>query len=178
MPLIDANTINAALANTWSSKPSSKAKAYIGKFFNTQLRDSVILAKVAGNHGTYTVSLALEGNRLEAHCSCYKGGYCHHSEALAHTYVMNAKDFKIVKSKTLKQVKTLDDLNGYLKGVTLENLIQQLKSKGITQKDFAESVGMSTRHLSAVKSSELKNRYFHELGATKLACLWVIEHLA
>ena len=46
---------------------------------------------------------------------------------------------------------------------------------GITQKAFCESIGMSTRHLAAVKSSELRNRYYHELGAMKLACLWVLE---
>ncbi len=43
---------------------------------------------------------------------------------------------------------------------------------------FAESIKMNTRHLSAIKSSELRNRYFNELGATKLACLWVLEHCA
>jgi hypothetical protein len=42
---------------------------------------------------------------------------------------------------------------------------------------FAESIGMATRHLSAIKASELRHRYFHELGATKLACLWILEHL-
>src|SRR5215468_6365604 len=36
---------------------------------------------------------------------------------------------------------------------------------------------MNTRHLAAIKSSELRHRYFTELGATKLACLWVVEHL-
>jgi len=36
---------------------------------------------------------------------------------------------------------------------------------------------MNTRHLSAIKASELRNRSFNELGATKLACLWVLEHL-
>jgi hypothetical protein len=35
---------------------------------------------------------------------------------------------------------------------------------------------MTTRHLGAIKSAELRNHFFHELGATKLACLWVIEH--
>lgn len=34
---------------------------------------------------------------------------------------------------------------------------------------------MNSRQLSAVKSSELRNRFYHELGATKLACLWVLE---
>ena len=54
----------------------------------------------------------------------------------------------------------------------------QLKGKGITQKAFAEQIGMNTRHLAAIKSSELRHHYFNELGATKLACLWVIERLA
>jgi transcriptional regulator with XRE-family HTH domain len=51
-----------------------------------------------------------------------------------------------------------------------------LKEKGIAQKAFAAGIGMSTQHLSAVKSSEIKNRFYHELGAIKLACLWVLEH--
>jgi len=55
-------------------------------------------------------------------------------------------------------------------------LLGRLKEKGITQKTFAASIGMSTQHLSAVKSSELNNRFYHELGATKLACLWILEH--
>jgi hypothetical protein len=46
-----------------------------------------------------------------------------------------------------------------------------------TQKEFAESIGMNSRHLGAVKSSELRNHYFNELGANKLACLWMLEHL-
>ena len=45
------------------------------------------------------------------------------------------------------------------------------------QKAFCAAVGMSTQHLSAVKSSELRNRRFHELGATKLAVLWVLDNL-
>ena len=35
---------------------------------------------------------------------------------------------------------------------------------------------MNTRHLATIKSSELRHHYFHELGATKLACVWVLEH--
>jgi len=30
--------------------------------------------------------------------------------------------------------------------------------------------------LSSVKSSEVRDRYYNELGATELACLWVLEH--
>ena len=42
---------------------------------------------------------------------------------------------------------------------------------------FAETVGMNPRHLSALKSSEARHHYFNELGTTKLACLWMLEHL-
>ena len=36
---------------------------------------------------------------------------------------------------------------------------------------------MNPRHLTATKSSELRNHFFNELGATMLAVLWVTEHL-
>ena len=69
------------------------------------------------------------------------------------------------------------DIETYLKGIALAALLKQLTSQGITQKAFAESMGMNPRHLTAIKSGELRNRYFTELGATKLACLWVLEHI-
>ena len=55
------------------------------------------------------------------------------------------------------------------------NCLFRLRAIGITQKAFAESIGMNSRHLSAVKSSERRNRYFNELGAVKVACLWFLE---
>lgn len=36
---------------------------------------------------------------------------------------------------------------------------------------------MNPRHLSAVRSSELRNHFYNELGAIKLAVMWVIEHV-
>jgi hypothetical protein len=68
-------------------------------------------------------------------------------------------------------------VQAYLQSVTLEALLTQLKDQGITQKAFAEQIGMNPRHLAAIKSSELRHHYFNELGATKPACLWVLEHL-
>ena len=85
--------------------------------------------------------------------------------------------FKAVKSKQVKDVHDLTDVRAYLDSVTLDALLTQLKAKGITQKAFAEQIGMNTRHLAAIKSSELRNHYFNELGATKLACLWMLEYL-
>jgi hypothetical protein len=69
------------------------------------------------------------------------------------------------------------DVQAYLQSVTLEDLLGQLKAQGITQKAFAEQIGMNPRHLTAIKSSELRHHYYNELGATKLACLWMLEHL-
>ncbi len=76
----------------------------------------------------------------------------------------------------LRSVRTPEDLQSHLNGITLDSLIKDLKAEGITQKQFAESVGMNPRQLSAIKASELRNRYFNELGAVKLACLWMLEH--
>ncbi len=71
----------------------------------------------------------------------------------------------------------LDSLQAYLDNVTLDELTKQMRAKGMTQKAFCESIGMNPRHLTAVKSSERRNRRFHELGAIKLAVLLVLEHL-
>jgi hypothetical protein len=96
---------------------------------------------------------------------------------LALTFLSKPGQFKVVTPKQRKDVRTLTDVRSYLDSVTLETLLSQLKEKGITQKAFAEQIGMNTRHLAAIKSSKLRHHYFNELGATKLACLWVLEHL-
>ena len=134
---------------------------------------------MVGNHGTYTVSIQLGPQGLTSACSCYIGkhGYCHHCEALAHTFVQDPSLFKVIKPTQRKDVRNLTDVRSYLQSVTLDALLSQLKAQGMTQKAFAEQIGMNTRHLTAIKSSELRHHYFNELGATKLACLWVLEHL-
>jgi hypothetical protein len=81
-----------------------------------------------------------------------------------------------VKQKPINRIRTVGELESYLKAETLDSLLKELKAQGITQKEFAEIIGMNPRHLSSIKSSELRNRYYNELGATKLACLWMIEH--
>lgn len=133
---------------------------------------------VNGNHIVYTVSIRLDKQlEIKSACSCYigKAGYCHHCAALAATFLRAPDSFIEKPSKKLEQIKGLDDISAYLESMTLESLIVRLKENGVSQKTFAASIGMSTQHLSAVKSSELRNHYFHELGAIKLACLWVLE---
>ena len=173
----DIAALTRAIQADWDDFLDTKAKRYVSQFFERTRTGKVITGNVVGNHGTYTVSIEATGDTISAACSCYVGGSgsCHHCEALAETFLQEPKSFKLIRRKTRKEVKALEDVAPYLKGVTLEALLQDLKKQGITQKQVAESIGMSSRHLSAVKSSELQHRYFHELGATKLACVWLLE---
>ncbi len=176
----DVDVLKESIQKHWPRKPSSKAQRYIGEFFESRRTGTKITAKVVGNHGTYTVSIQVDEQQLSSACSCYIGkhGFCHHCEALARTFLNDIGNFKVVEQKQLEEVGSLVELYGYLQGITLETLILELKAAGITQKAFAEAIGMSSRHLSAIKSSEKRNRFYNELGATKLACLWILEHFA
>lgn len=178
MSEIDVTQLKQMIQQDWPGSPSEKAQKYVDQFFQQTLTGTGIKGKVEGNHGTYTVTIGMKKGSLTSACSCYVGGDgdCHHCEALAITFLNSPESFKKVKPRSRKRVRTLDELHTYLQSVTLESLLKELKSEGITQKAFAESIGMTSRHLSAIKSSELRNRFYHELGATKLACLWVKEH--
>ncbi len=177
MPTSDLEILKSIIQKKWSSEPSDKAKRYVGQFFEATRFGTKLTAKVLGNHGTYTVSMYVKERRLTSACSCYIGKYggCHHCQALAITFLQDTTKFRELKQRSLDEVGELADIPEYLRSVTLDELIQALKKKGITQKAFAESIGMSSQKLAAIKSSERRNRHFHELGATKLACLWVLE---
>ena len=171
----------------WGSvQPSTKTARYVGKFFGAEQRGGQLLAKVVGNHGTYTVSIALakDNTGLIRACSCYigKGGYCHHVAALAHTFLHDPAQFKPVEIAKPIGISLIDDATNFeqlhtaLRHTTLESLLQQLRERGITQKAFAEAVGMKPSMLTVYKSSEARHHYFSELGAVKLACLWMLQH--
>jgi len=176
----DIEALEAAIRVQWRAASGEKAKRYVGRFYEATRIGSKIVAKVEGNHGTYIVSIESTAGRVSSGCSCYvgKGGFCHHCEALAHTFLRDPSAFREVQPTAREAIRSLADLQAYLQGVTLETLLAELKANGITQSAFAASIGMNTRHLSTVKSSELRNHFYYELGATKLACLWVLEHLA
>ncbi len=173
----DVEVLKEALQRHWPGQPDNKARGYVGQFFNGTRLGTKISAQVEGNHGIYTVSIRVDEQGITSACSCYIGkhGYCHHCAALALTFLNDPASFSEIKTKPLAAVQGLAELTEYLHSVTLDELLQELKARGITQKAFAEGIGMNSRHLSAVKSSELRNHFYHELGATKLACLWVLE---
>jgi tetratricopeptide (TPR) repeat protein len=172
------SVLTAAIQQHWPASPEAKVKCYVDKFFERIRVGKKLLAKIQGNHGVDTVSLEAKKHHLQAACSCYIGGegYCHHCHALGLTFLQDVASFTAAKQKRVRDVRTLADLRSALKGVRLESSLQDLRTHSITQKAFAESIGMNPRHLAAIKSSELRNRYFSERGATKLAALWVLEH--
>ena len=174
----DIETLQAAIRSHWPGAPGDKAARYVGQFTDCTRMGTKIVAKVVGNHGTYTVSIDASGGGVTSACSCYigKGGYCHHCAALAHTFLRNPDSFREIQTIPREAVGGLPDLQAYLAGVTLETLLAQLKAHGITQKAFAEGIGTSSQHLTAIKAAEARNHFSNDLGATKLACLWVIEH--
>lgn len=178
MPDFDAAILETFVRQRWSKEPRPNAKKYIGKFFDTVLIGNKVVGKTIGNHGTYTVAIESKDNEFVPACSCYIGkhGYCHHCEALAQTYLLNPITFIEIQPKQPEDVKQVDALAAYLQSITLENLMLQLREKGITHTAFALSIGMNSRHLSAIKSAEARNHFFKELGAIKLACLWMLEH--
>ncbi len=175
----DLNLLQTAIQQHWPHQPSGKAAQYVGKISECQRIGVRISGRVQGNHGIYRVSIRVNDGGIDSACSCYigKGGYCHHCAALAATFFNNPSSFPAVEQKQRKDVHTLLDLSGYLAHTTLESLLQQLKEKGITQTAFAQAIGSSPQHVGAVKKSELSNRIHNELGAIKLACLWVLDHL-
>ena len=178
----DVSALQQAIQKGWPQTyfDGPKVKRYVGKFWDRQRRERKITAVVEGNHGDYTVSIEAQEGGLWSTCSCYKGkhGYCHHCVALGQTFLDEPDSFVVIEKVEKTAVSDLDSLQAYLNSVTLDELTKQMRAKGITQKAFCEAVGMGTGHLTAVKSSELRNRHFHELGATKLAVLWVLEHLS
>jgi uncharacterized Zn finger protein len=126
--------LQAALRRHWSSPLSDKARRYVGAFFDTTRIGTKIIAKVRGNHGTYIVSINLNQETINAGCSCYigKGGWCHHCEALAQTFLDNPDSFGAREQTRLGSIDTLADLHAYLQNTTLDSLLNELKSRGIT----------------------------------------------
>jgi len=175
----DIVALQTTIKKRWGAATGPKVQRYVGKFWNRSRRGQRITGVVRGNHGDYTVSIDAGQEVLDSACSCYIGkhGGCHHCAALGLTFLAEPDTFVEEEEVAITAVSDLDTLQAYLNSVTLDELVKQMRAKGITQKAFCAAVGMSTQHLSAVKSSELRNRRFHELGATKLAVLWVLDNL-
>ena len=119
----DIEILTKGIQKNWSSSIGDKAKVYVGQFTSRIRVGTKIVAKVVGNHGTYTVSIHVNPElTVKSACSCYigKGGYCHHCAALAKTFLKAPESFVEKVTKKLEDVKTLNEVAEYLEGVTLE----------------------------------------------------------
>ena len=79
MPDVES-AFHRLLRSQWPGSPSEKDRRYIGKFYARERIGDRITGKVEGNHGTYTVSIWIDGEQVSSTCGCYIGkhGYCHH----------------------------------------------------------------------------------------------------
>ncbi len=175
--MTDLDELSTLLKKRLPVTTYEKTARYVGKFYDCEVRGRLLKGLVVGNHGEYRVSYEVtEGGYANEACSCYIGKRgCHHTDALAHTFLQDPARFRVIVKLERSSMKRLEDVAAYLEGVTLEELLDEMRSYGILQSEFAEVTGMASGHLAAVKASERRNRFFHELGATKLACLWVLE---
>jgi len=108
----DIETFEAVIQSRWPGPPGEKAARYVGHFTDRTRTGSKIVAKVVGNHGAYTVSIAAGGGGVTSACSCYigKGGYCHHCVALAHTFLRDPGSFREIQPTPREAVGGLPEL--------------------------------------------------------------------
>ena len=106
MSMSDIEALQTAIRDHWSHTPGDKTQRYVGRFFSRTRTGTKIVARVTGNHGDYTVSIAVGAHGVTAACSCYigKDGYCHHCAALAQTFLDDPVSFQEVRPPERKQV--------------------------------------------------------------------------
>ena len=75
------------------------------------------------------------------------------------------------KPFTLPPFTTFTELERYVQTVTLEELLDKCRQRGITQKQLARMFRLPPNFLSVVKSSERKGHYFNFIGRARwLVC--------
>lgn len=164
--------------NYGQSHLEDKEREYFDAFFNREATEDSIKAKVQGNYGTYRTSLKrLKSGFIKSSCSCYMGSGCKHTYALAHTFLKKTDTFNFKVKVVPKTVKNLQDVQLMLEAKTLEEIMFALRKKKITQKDLAESIGTTSAHIGKLKSGEQKGYIYKELGAVKLAAIWVLDNI-
>ncbi|MBE7554290.1 MAG: hypothetical protein HS126_24790 [Anaerolineales bacterium] len=138
----DVEVLKEALQRHWPGQPDNKARGYVGQFLmeraweqKFQPRWRVITAFTpCQSESTSEESLLLV-------VVIGKHGYCHHCAALALTFLNDPASFSEIKTKPLAAVQGLAELTEYLHSVTLDELLQELKARGITRKPLPKALG-------------------------------------
>jgi uncharacterized Zn finger protein len=89
------------LAQIIEEKTFHRAQPYVREFTHRLRSGPSIVGRVAGPHGSYTVSLRIEGSALTPDCSCTSdAGFCKHVIALGLTYIEEPQTFYDLRSLT------------------------------------------------------------------------------
>lgn len=164
------------LRDTFASKTWERAQDYVGSFFGTEASHREIRGEVTGNYGTYSTVLRRVGDALECACSCpaAEDMDCKHAAALGLTYLRDPGSFKDQAAADRTEVRALVDVSKFLKGTSLEDLVADLRDRGIPQKQIVEILGINSGLFGSAKRLEKRGRRYGFLNACKLACAYLL----
>lgn len=165
------------LRNSFDPKTWGRAQDYVGAFENPEATSREIRGNVTGNYGTYTAILRRIGDSLEFACSCPAADDmdCKHAAALGLTYLRDPGVFQEMAKADRAEVRAVADVSKFLKGSTLERLVEELRARGITQKQVIEILGINSGLFGSAKRLEERGRRYGFLNACKLACAYLLE---
>jgi uncharacterized Zn finger protein len=89
------------LAQVVEEKTFHRAQPYVREFTHRLRSGPAIVGRVAGPHGSYTVSLRIEDSAFTPDCSCASDvGFCKHVIALGLTYIEEPQSFYDLRTLT------------------------------------------------------------------------------
>jgi uncharacterized Zn finger protein len=89
------------LAQVVEEKTFHRAQPYVREFTHRLRSGPAIVGRIAGPHGSFTVSLGVDGSVLTPDCSCTAdAGFCKHVIALGLTYIEEPQSFYDLRTLT------------------------------------------------------------------------------
>jgi len=89
------------LAQVVEEKTFHRAQPYVREFTHRLRSGLAIVGRIAGPHGSFTVSLGIDGSALTPDCSCTAdAGFCKHVIALGLTYIEEPQSFYDLRTLT------------------------------------------------------------------------------
>mgnify|MGYP005810646449 CR=1 FL=1 len=165
------------LRNICASMNFQRAENYIGRFYDCELKGHTLTGRVKGNHGVYNVKLKIDTDPLQFKCDCEtsKTMFCKHVAALGLTYIYTPWVFVTDVKINRDEVKSLEDLDLYIRNIKLKTLVEELKEKEIGIAKLVELLGISVQQLSGVMKDDMNGKFHILTIPLKMACLYLIE---
>lgn len=175
-PNLKFRLATSELHELFDSETWDRARGYVGAFSSTQASPREIRGEVTGHHGTYTTFLRRVGDSLECACSCLAASEmnCKHSAALGLTYLRDSRSFQAMAARDRIEIRALKDVHKFLERTTLEDLVEEIRDRGITQKQVVQILGINAGLFGSAKRLEKRGRRYGFLNACKLACAYLL----